>query len=105
MWLQQVRIVAEDAPVSAVMPGDGRIAIFDLSSAEPVITDVMVPENIVADGYRIQSVSLAPDGSALTVETKLDDVTRYWTLDLNDRNAAWTQLPDGVTVGYLHTGQ
>ncbi len=101
--LQQARIVAADAPVSAVLPGDGRIVIVDLSDEEAAVTEVAMPADIEADGYRVGAVSLAPDGSAIIVETTYGEAARYWTLDLSDDDADWVQLPAGAAVSYLHS--
>lgn len=105
IWLQQIRIVATDEPISAVRISDGRIVVFDLSTDESEITEVMLPENIEADGYKTRTVSLAPDGSALIVEAKLDDASRFWSLDLTTEDAEWMQLPEGITVDYLYAAQ
>lgn len=103
--LRQTRIIADDAPVSAVVLSDDRIVIFDLGATEPATTEVMLPEGIESDGFRLGTIALAPDGSTIIVEAKLDDTSRYWTQDLGDENAGWTLLPEGVEVSYLYTGR
>ncbi len=102
-WIPQVRSLAEDAPVSAVIPDDGRVLVVDLSQPEAVVTEVPLPIDFKDDGYKMRNVSLAPDGTALIVEATLgEEASRFWTRDIGNENAEWVKIPDGARVSYLY---
>ncbi|HWV35759.1 MAG TPA: hypothetical protein VNZ55_09000, partial [Thermomicrobiales bacterium] len=98
MRLRELDIVADDAPVSAVLLEDGTIATFDLSGNEPVIESRPgAPEE--ASG----TIRLSPDGTVLIAGqgTWKGEDGPWWSLDLTNPDAEWVQGPEGSKVTWL----
>lgn len=98
MRLRQLDIVAQQAPVSAVMLEDSTIATFELRGAEPTIAAWPAPPEDASGQIRI-----SPDGSALIAGqgTWEGEEGPWWSLDLTNPDAEWTPGPDGSRITWL----